>query len=280
MVSKDLSSENNIWEQSKEALQPETQKNVRTSARHFVAGTADGDNAYPTRWGMLVNKYLSECYRSEDKGHEVSIDDRTYQILKREKVTVFYDHEGNTLFDVENERLAEEAKFYEDKQEEKESGDSQEEITETSGEEDLTEPSGADGNENTGEEKEEVRKEVPKVDPETKESGAKAAPEETKAVPVPDNIGEKAEEKLRKELGKEDDKKYAEPIIEYLIKRCLEDKGLAEDVMQKHKSWKKCFDYIYSQARKQAKGNRGSGFRFLRFVYSKTLYSVSVGTGG
>ncbi|MBR1741924.1 MAG: hypothetical protein IJ733_08650, partial [Lachnospiraceae bacterium] len=136
MASKGFNNDNDISEKSKEALQSETWQNVRASARHFVAGDADGDNAYPTRWGMLVNKYLSECYWSEQKGHEVSICDRTYQVLKREKVTVFYDHDGNTLFDVENERLAEEAKFYEDKQEETESGDFQEEITEASGEED------------------------------------------------------------------------------------------------------------------------------------------------
>ena len=29
-------------------------------------------------------------------------------------------------------------------------------------------------------------------------------------------------------------------------------------MLQKHKNWKKCFDYIYEQARKQATGNRAA----------------------
>lgn len=35
-----------------------------------------------------------------------------------------------------------------------------------------------------------------------------------------------------------------DPIITYLLKRCEEDQGLAEDVMQDGKTWNKCFDYI------------------------------------
>ena len=50
------------------------------------------------------------------------------------------------------------------------------------------------------------------------------------------------------------DKSFAEPIIGYLLRRCQEDEGLAQDVAQEHKTWQKCFDYIYSQARKQTKG--------------------------
>ena len=64
-----------------------------------------------------------------------------------------------------------------------------------------------------------------------------------------------AEEKLKKELAAAKDKSFADPIIGYLLERCREDEGLAEDVVQDHKTWQKCFDYIYSQARKQAQGN-------------------------
>ncbi len=42
------------------------------------------------------------------------------------------------------------------------------------------------------------------------------------------------------------------------MRRCEEEKGLSEDVLQKHKTWEKCFDYIYKQARKQASGNRAA----------------------
>ncbi|MCD8011603.1 MAG: PcfK-like family protein [Lachnospiraceae bacterium] len=64
-----------------------------------------------------------------------------------------------------------------------------------------------------------------------------------------------AEEKLDAELAHAADKSFAEPVIGYLKKRCAEDTGMAEDVMQEHKTWAKCFNHIYSQAKKQAKGN-------------------------
>ena len=35
------------------------------------------------------------------------------------------------------------------------------------------------------------------------------------------------------------------------MKRCEEDQGLAEDVMQEGKTWNKCFNYIVEQARKE-----------------------------
>lgn len=66
---------------------------------------------------------------------------------------------------------------------------------------------------------------------------------------------QRAEEKLKKELAAAKDKSFSDPVIGYLLKRCREDDGLAEDVVQEHKTWQKCFDYIYSQARKQAQGN-------------------------
>ncbi len=69
------------------------------------------------------------------------------------------------------------------------------------------------------------------------------------------SVKQQAEEKLKKEMAKAMDKTFAEPIIGYLLERCREDEGMAEDVVQGHKTWKKCFDYIYSQARKQANGN-------------------------
>ncbi|MCR5791360.1 MAG: PcfK-like family protein [Lachnospiraceae bacterium] len=65
-----------------------------------------------------------------------------------------------------------------------------------------------------------------------------------------------AAKKLNGELKEAKDKKFAEPVIGYLLKRCDEDKGLAEDVMQEHKTWEKCYSYIYDQARKQQKNNR------------------------
>lgn len=70
--------------------------------------------------------------------------------------------------------------------------------------------------------------------------------------------GQTAKEKLEKELDVNKDKDFADPVIGHLLKRCEEDAGLAEDVMQEHKTWDKCRSYIFEQARKQAHGNRAA----------------------
>lgn len=69
------------------------------------------------------------------------------------------------------------------------------------------------------------------------------------------DVHARAKQKLEEELKKANNKTFADPVIEYLLKRCEEDSGLSADVMQEHKTWDKCFDYIYSQARKQKNGN-------------------------
>lgn len=71
----------------------------------------------------------------------------------------------------------------------------------------------------------------------------------------PSAIKQMAKEKLEKEMKDDKDQAFAEPVIGYLLKRCEEDAGLAQDVAQEHKTWQKCFDYIYRQARKQTNGN-------------------------
>lgn len=61
-----------------------------------------------------------------------------------------------------------------------------------------------------------------------------------------------AKKKLEKELKEAKDKSFAKPVIEYLIKRCGEDEGLSQDVIQEHKAWTKCYAYIHSEAQKSA----------------------------
>lgn len=68
-------------------------------------------------------------------------------------------------------------------------------------------------------------------------------------------LKQRAKEKLEGELKNAKDKNFADPVITYLLKRCEEDDGLAEDVLQNHKTWEKCYGYIYEQARKQKSGN-------------------------
>ena len=68
-------------------------------------------------------------------------------------------------------------------------------------------------------------------------------------------LKEKAKNKLKDELKNTKDKAFAEPVIEYLLKRCEEDMGVVEDILLEHKNWASCYDYIYAQARKKATGN-------------------------
>lgn len=103
--------EDNISEKNKEALKSETWQRAReameTETRHFTAEKTDGDS-YGEPWAQAVKEYFRNGYKGEDKQCNVVVSGVAYQILKREGVTVFYDADGNTLFDVENERLEKE----------------------------------------------------------------------------------------------------------------------------------------------------------------------------
>lgn len=57
-------------------------------------------------------------------------------------------------------------------------------------------------------------------------------------------VKQKAREKLEAEKKKATQKNFADPVITYLMKRCEEDQGLAEDVMQEGKTWSKRRMYI------------------------------------
>lgn len=67
-------------------------------------------------------------------------------------------------------------------------------------------------------------------------------------------VKQKARKKLEAEKKKATQKNFADSVIAYLLKRCEEDQGLAEDAMQEGKTWSKCFNYIVEQARKQSNG--------------------------
>lgn len=81
-----------------------------------------------------------------------------------------------------------------------------------------------------------------------------------------------AKEKLEQELKNAKDKSMAEPIIGYLLGRIAEDKSLVEDVEQEHKTWDKCFDYIYEKARKQSKGNHACVRDDVVFEWAEDYY--------
>ena len=83
-------------------------------------------------------------------------------------------------------------------------------------------------------------------------------------------VKQKAREKLEAEKKKATQKNFADPIITYLMKRCEEDQGLAEDVMQEGKTWSKCFNYIVEQARKQSNGRSRASEVFEKEAFSGT----------
>ena len=155
--------------------------------------------------------------------------------MKREEVTAFYDADGNTLFDVENGRLEKEYEYV-----------MQEDIATVGSEEKSADLEKKDADKEAGETQEEKSEAKSESD----------VPADDIEVPDPVSVKQMAKEKLEKEMKADKDKTFAEPVIGYLLKRCEDDLGLAQDVVQEHKTWKKCLDYIYGQARKQATENR------------------------
>lgn len=195
--------------------------------QHFpVEKVSKGDNVYGIRWANLVRKFLETAYSEENPQAEIVSDGITYKVLRREKVTAFYDVDGNTIFDVENKRLEKEYGYL---------------MKETAVNE-SAEPAEAASDEGS-----------------VKETPEDAVAEKAAEVPAGD-VKAKAISKLDSEflsLKKESDKKFAKPCIDYLKKRCEEDSAICEDILQEHKTWQKCYDYVYGQAKKELNNTSG-----------------------
>ena len=271
--------ERNLSEESKKALQSETWQKVRDSmkekkeVKHFTAENT-AENAYGWTWDQVVKEYLRSGYNAEDKSPDIVVMGETYKTLRRPEVTVFYDAAGDTLFDVTNERLEKEyewlmnsgagdtAENMNAKEEDDADGKGDLVVEQTekdpeAGEAPQTERTAEDENNTDNGADDDV---IPMGTASLEENvtGLPAPTAEEIAVAKEENakpIKQRAEEKLKKELAVAKDKSFADPIIGYLLERCREDEGLAEDVVQEHKTWQKCFEYIYRQARQQAHGN-------------------------
>ncbi len=196
------------------------------NVRHFTTEQKD-ENTYGWPWNEVVKKYLESGYSSDQKECQVTIREKEYKILKRDAVTVFYDADGNTLFDVTNDRLKREYESDRGEEEENEEDSSFVEMGTASLADAVT------GN-------------IPAPTPEEIEIAEKANAGDVQA---------KAKQKLDDELKSAGNKAFAIPIMTYLKKRCDEDPGMAEDILQEHKTWKKCFDYIHEKARGYASGS-------------------------
>lgn len=72
------------------------------------------------------------------------------------------------------------------------------------------------------------------------------------------SVKQKAREKLEAEKALKTtkvngcmvDESITSETIDYLMKRCEDDQGLAEDVIQDNKTWHKCLEYIIDQVKK------------------------------
>ena len=211
-----------------------------------------GDNQdYEHEWSKAVLEYLENGYSSEDSKSEVEVGNTTYKILKREKVTAFYDANGNTLFDIENDRLKEEyeAMDFSASEPQSEMGKVISNIEQQAFEQAVNDDIDVD---------------------DTVPMGTASLKEIVEGIPAPTSEEVEAEKKnnssvyigvvgavtkLQEELKKAKDKAFADPVIKHLIERCEESESLASDICQDHKTWEKCYKYIYEQARKQAKGS-------------------------
>lgn len=211
-----------------------------------------GDNQdYEHEWSKAVLEYLENGYSSEDSKSEVEVGNTTYKILKREKVTAFYDADGNTLFDIENDRLKEEyeAMDFSASEPQSEMGKVISNIEQQAFEQAVNDDIDADDTVPMGTASlKEIVEGIPAPTPEEVETAKKNNSSVYIGV-----VG--AVTKLQEELKKAKDKSFADPIIKHLIERCRESESLASDVCQDHKTWEKCYKYIYEQARKQAKGS-------------------------
>lgn len=72
------------------------------------------------------------------------------------------------------------------------------------------------------------------------------------------DLKDKAKKKLEQELKDSNNKGFAEPVINYLLKRIQESNALALDICQDHKSCGRCLNYIYEKAREELSGKNGA----------------------
>lgn len=260
---------------------------------------SSNDNAYGVGWANLVREYLKTAYDEEEVQCEVKSFGKTYKVLKRDKVTAFYDEDGNTLFDVVNERLQKEYEYImkdSDDREISETGRTLAQAETQKENNDVAEcikgksPSGTCGaaaycnkglkccsecqepcNSHCGwldkpdnATEKTYGNEVEKENDSTEKTADTAEGEKLEedkdkteqSMPVYSGV-DGAIAKLQAELEKAKEKEFAKPVIEYLLERCRQSESLAADICQSHKTWEKCYSYIYEKARKKLNSKSG-----------------------
>lgn len=251
--------------------------------KHFAeVSVGTNDNVYGVTYAEAVKQYLQSAYSGEDANAEVEAFGKIYKVLRRADVTVFYDKDGNMLFDVTNERLADDYGFLsggladeEVAETIKQMKEHEENLSEEDNEYVLTEDSESSEEETLAEENGEAEEEVAQ---DTTEANGEVLTEVDGAVEENTQrsfvyigvIG--ATTKLQEELKKAKEKEFAEPVIEYLVERCKESESLAADICQDHKTWEKCYQYIYESARKKLSGKSGYINDNIIFEWAEDYY--------
>lgn len=243
---------------------------------------SENDNSYGITKAEIVRQYLKTAYSGEEKQAEIEAFEKKYKVLKRNDVTTFYDVDGNTLFDVENARLQSEyewliqqeetggaAKCFTGKSKSGLCGAAAYCSTDNKCCAECTDPCSSRCGWLDEPEKEEEKVDenaAEKVDTdidEAESSSESTAPVAEKPAEQQGDDGEvrggieDAVKKLQSELSKASDKYFAEPVLNHIIERVRESESLAKDVLQQHKTWDKCYQYIKDQARKVIKGSAG-----------------------
>lgn len=246
-----------LLEQSREALQSATWQKAREAMGAATPGIKAGAAVRTERkeefhhgdWKAVLHEYVRTAYKSGKSVHSITSGGTIYQFMEKDDKVTFYDADGNTLFHVGYEQLEKEYAEMMERQGTESAGCQIKKEIEEGGEEGLK--CSGDIGEKCGK--------CDKYEPvQLEDSGAEDMDKDHAPVNPPGGketsgpVKNHAEKKLKNELKKAKDKSFAEPVIEYLIKRCGEDEGLSQDVMQEHKTWEKCYGYIYSQAQKSA----------------------------
>lgn len=281
-----------MTEKSKKAFQSEKWQKVREIVMHEA-----------------IKEYITTSYADAEEQCEITVHNVKYKVQKRDNKTTFYDENGNTLFDVDNEMLAAEYEKLSENQIDPETpiGKTIESIEKQAfdyamqsedKEEDNNVAKCVTGNSESGicgaaaycdkgvkccsecqepcnsrcgwldDQEKRIEKisedETKGVNCDKKEavdsSGIDKSDEEKgkteKLAPVYSGV-DGAIAKLQTELKNAKEKEFAGPVIEYLIGRCKESESLAADICQGHKTWEKCYKYIYEEARKKLNSRSG-----------------------
>ncbi|MDE7313558.1 MAG: PcfK-like family protein [Eubacterium sp.] len=255
-------SNSELPEQSKEALQSEAWQKAREAmgapALEIKADAAErterNNEFHHGDWKAALHEYLKTAYKGSKSAGDLTSGGTVYQFMEKDDKVTFYDEGGNTLFHVGYEQLEKEYAVLmreqetdsEDCQDQKETEENGE--AKRNGSDSIRE----DGGESVKAEAEKMEDTVQKDTVEETMNVDIASEKPASIMETGSTIKEQAKKKLEKELGKAKDRSFSKPVIEYLIKRCEEDNGLSEDVIQEHKAWTKCYAYIHSEAQKSA----------------------------